>query len=70
MVVRGPTVKESLSSLFVLPRAGAAGVAAAARAPGALPAARPPGAPFVDHRRLSDGDGHAIAVPTPHGLFR
>ena len=31
--VRDPTVKESLSSLFVLPRAGVVGVAAAARAP-------------------------------------
>ena len=31
--VRDPTVKESLSSLFVLPRAGAAGVAATARPP-------------------------------------
>ena len=30
--VRDPTVKESLSSLFALPRAGADGVAAAARA--------------------------------------
>ena len=80
MVVRGPTVKESLSSLFVRPRArrvaAAAGSprppapAAAARArrerprgrrsrpPGALPAVHPPGAPFVAHRRLSDGDGH------------
>ena len=45
-----PTVKESLSSLLALPRAAAAGVAAAAGAP--VPDARPPGAlPAVHHRR-------------------
>ena len=41
--MRDPTVKESLSSLFVLPRAGVAGAAAAACAPAGR--AHPPGAP-------------------------
>ena len=57
--MRDATVKESLSSPFALPRAGAAAVAAAARAAAAVgAAARAAGAPFADHRRLSDGDGH------------
>ena len=54
-----------------MPRAGAAGVAAAARAAAGSAAGcvRPPGAPFVVHRRLSDGDGHVAGIPsvTPPG---
>jgi len=37
-----------------------------ARPPGALPAVRPPGAPFVAHRRLSDGDAHVAAFAWRH----
>jgi len=52
---------------------GSRGGARAGSAAGGAPAGRSPGAPFVDHRRLSDGDGHVRPIPifpfrtTPRG---
>ena len=45
------------------PRPPGAPAAAARAPPGALPAVHPPVAPFVVHRRLSDGDGHERPSP-------
>ena len=44
------------------PRRGCRGHRSRARPAEALPAVHRPGAPFVAHRSLSDGDGHAIAI--------
>ena len=52
--LRDAKVKESLCSLFALPRAAAGSAAGRASV----------GRPFVAHRRLSEGDGHARRFAT------